>query len=370
MTAGHRWWTVGVVVVLLIASPVLLRAVPVGDEDLSARALLTRMQDSRDIAFSGYAESTGTMALPDDQALSSLSALLGGTNRLRVWWRDRHTWRVAALRTTGETDLVHAGTRMVRWVYESKKVSLVPDVPVRLPDFADVLPNELVRHAFTGVEASELSRLPARRVAGRDALGVRLTPPDEQAGIDRVDVYADRSSGVPLQVRIFARGSNRPALTSTYLDFSLGEPAAKVLSFRPPHDAHVRYDDVVDLAAAADRFAARIPPATLAGLPGRRPGGSAAGGSVGVYGRGPTVLLAVPLWSRSADRVRADLHGRPGVLVTHGRILLEAAPLRLMLTAPEPNGTSWLLAGTVTGQALNDAADQLSDHPPALAGLP
>jgi hypothetical protein len=215
---------------------------------------------------------------------------------------------------------------------------------------------------LAGARPAELSRLPSARVAARDALGLRLTPADRQAGIGRVDVWADARTGLPLSVRLYARGSSTPALTSRFLDLHLGRPTSRDVRFTAPDDAEVRFDSVVDLAAAADRFAARIPPATLAGLPARAP----AHGSVGVYGRGPTVLIAVPLWSRTAERVRDDLRGRPGVLTLRQGILLGAAPLRMLLAKPEPNGGSWLLAGTVTRKALVDAADQLSRTRPGL----
>jgi hypothetical protein len=369
MTAARRWWTVGVVVVLLIATPVLVRALPVADEDVSAATLLRQVQDSSREPFAGYVESTGTVSLPENEELSSLGDLLGETNRMRVWWGDPDTWRVASLRTTGETDLVHDGEQMVRWVYESKRATLMPDVPVRLPNAADLLPSRLARLVLAGATESELSRLPARRVAGRTAPGLRLTPRDEQAGVGRVDVYVDRDTGVPLQVEMSAAGSRSPSLSSRFLDFTPGPPSAEVLSFDPPPDAQRRYDDVVDLAAAADRFASREPPPTLAGLPDRRSRLSL-GGSVGVYGRGPTVLLAIPLWSRSADQVRRDLRTRPRVQTVDQGILIEAAPLRLLLAEPEPNGTSWLLAGTVTSGTLTGAAEELADDRPALSGPP
>ena len=82
-----------------------------------ATALLHRIEGSRHTSFSGYVESGGTVGLPANDALSGLSSLLGATNHVRVWWRDPTTWRVATLRTTGETDLVHSGDRMLRWVY-------------------------------------------------------------------------------------------------------------------------------------------------------------------------------------------------------------------------------------------------------------
>ena len=366
MTAARRWVLVGCAVLLLVAAPFVVRALPAHDESLSAAALLHRIQDSRGVAFSGYVESGGSVGLPADEDLSGLSKLLGSTSKVRVWWRDPGTWRVATLRTTGETDLVHAGHRMLRWVYESKNVTLVPDVGVRLPLTTDLMPNELARRVLAGARDRELSRLPARRVAGRDALGLRLTPADPQASIGRVDVWADRDTGLPLEVRMFTRGARTAAVSSRFLDLTVGEPSASALDFSPPHDARVRTDDVVDLADAVNRFAARIPPDSLAGLPSRGPTAPADQGSVGVYGRGPTVLLALPLWHRTAERVRADLGRAPGTRQTDVGVLVAAPPMRLLLANPEPNDFSWLLAGTVTRKALVDAATQLAEKRPGL----
>ncbi len=366
MTPARRWWLVGVGVLLLVASPALVRALPVSDDEIPAQALLHRVRDSRDQPFSGYAETVGNVALPKNDALSSLTGLLGKTSKVRVWWGDSRRWRVATLRATGETDLVHRGDRMVRWVYESKSAAVVPDVPVRLPITTDLLPHELARRALSGAHPGELTRLPARRVAGRDAPGLRLTPADPQAAVRRVDVYADRATGVPLQVEVFAVGERTPSIVSRYVDFSAGPPPPSTLRFVPPADARRSFDGFVDLAAAVNRFAARVPPRTLAGL--RQRGSSQ--GSVGVYGRGPTALLAVPLWSRSGDRVRADLEKRPGVRTVDQGLILGAAPVHLLLADPEPNGTSWLLAGTVTEQALFRAADELDRTRPSLRGQP
>jgi hypothetical protein len=314
------------------------------------------------VPFSGYTESAGHVALPANDALSGLSTLLGTTSRVRVWWRSPTVWRTATVRTTGETDLFHRGGRTVRWVYESKNATRYPDVRVRLPTANDLLPNELARRVLAGARPDELGRIGARRVAGRDALGLRLTPADEQAAVRRVDVWVDRASGVPLQVDVVARGSGTPVLTSRFLDFSLGRPARSDVAFVPPHDARLHDESVVDIASAADRFASRVPPASLAGLPAH----GRALGSVGVYGRGPTVLIAIPLWQRTAERVRESLGRQPGALSLDQGLLIGAAPLRLLLAEPEHNDTSWLLAGTVTQQALVDAADQLSRHRPAL----
>jgi hypothetical protein len=366
MRPAHRWGIVGVLVLLLAATPVLVRALPVADADVSAVGLLHRVQDSRDASFHGYAETVGNVALPRNDTLSSVTKLFGETSHVRVWWQDPQHWRVATLRPTGETDLVHRGDRMVRWTYESRSAATVPDVHVRLPITTDLLPHELARRSLAGARGSELSRLPARRVAGRTALGLRLTPADAQSAVRHVDVYADRSTGVPLRVDVFAKGQRTAAVTSRFVDFSPGRPAPSLLRFTAPADAHRSFDGFVDIASAVDRFASRVPPETLAGLPTR----DRLHGSVGVYGRGPTALLALPLWSRSGDRVRADLESRPGVRTVDQGLLLGATPVHLLLADPEPNGTSWLLAGTVTPQALEDAADELAAHRPSLQGQP
>ncbi len=353
-------------VLLLVAAPLVVRALPARDADVAAASLLERVQQSRDASWSGLTESVGTVGLPANDALSGLTNLVGGTNRVRVWWQDPARWRTATLRTTGETDLVHTADRTVRWVYESKRATLIPDVPVRLPNTHDLLPPALAYRVLAGARPGELSRIPARRVAGRDALGLRLRPADGQASISRVDLWADRGTGVPLRVEMYGRGVAGAALTTSFLDYTPGRPDPADLRFTPPHDARLVYDDVVDLAAAADRFAPRVPPPTLAGLPAR----TRLLGAVGVYGRGPTVLLAIPLWSRTADRVRADLRDRPGVAVLPQGTLVDAAPLRLLLGGAEPNGTGWLLAGTVTRAALVAAAEELVADRPDLRGRP
>ena len=53
MTAARRWWCVGLGVLVLLATPMLVRALPVSDESVPAAALLQRIEESRDVAFSG-----------------------------------------------------------------------------------------------------------------------------------------------------------------------------------------------------------------------------------------------------------------------------------------------------------------------------
>ncbi len=347
----------GVGVLLLLAVPLLVDARPVPSNDITATALLQRIEDSEDVSFTGYAQSVGQVSLPSEESLSSVAGLLGDTTSVRVWWDGPDRWRTATLRPTGETGHWHRDGRTVRWVYESKRATLSPDVPVRLPISVDVLPHLLASRVLDGATPQELTRIGSDRVAGRAADGLRLVPSDPQASIARADVWADAETGVPLRVELVSSLDDAVALRSSMLDVSFEAPSQEVLSFEPPPDATLVYDDTVDIAAAADRYAERTVPDVLAGLPLRVDGVR----SVGVYGRGPTVLLAVPLRDSDAERFREQISGRIGAECLRRGWLVGTGPLQLLVTPPALEG-SWLVTGTVTRDAALDAAAELGDR--------
>jgi outer membrane lipoprotein-sorting protein len=354
MSRAGRWSWVGSGVLLLVAVPLLLHARPAPASEISASALLARIEQSDVVPFSGYAQSVGRVSLPSEEALSSVAKLLGGTSSVRVWWAGPGEWRTATLRPTGETGHWHHDGRLVRWVYESKRVTVSPDVPVRLPISVDVLPNVLAGRILEDARPEELSRIGSARIAGRTAYGLRLTPADAQSSIGHADVWADSATGVPLRVELTASEDGSVALSSSMLEVSFEPPADEVLRFMSPPDAEVSFDDTVDLAAAADRYAERDIPATLAGLPARAAGVR----SVGVYGRGPTLLLALPLRDSDAEQFRDELSKRPGAECLEEGWVVGTGPLQLLVTSPSEGG-SWLVAGTVTRDAATDAASEL-----------
>lgn len=353
-------------VALLVATPFVVRAWPVPESELTAPELASAIRASDDQPYQGLVRSRGGVELPTDDSLEGAAKLLGRDGTLRVWWSGSDAWRLATLRTTGETDLLHQAGMNLRWVYESKNVTLYPDTPIRLPTSADVLPPVLAERVLQGARPDEVERLPTERIAGRAAAGLRLTPADEQSSVGRVDIWADVETGLPLRVELY--GDTGPAaLSTTFADLSLGEPDDEVFAFEPPEDSRVRYEDVIDAAAAADSYADRIVPENLAGLEPR----ARTFGSVGLYGRGPTVLLALPLRHDDAHDLREELATRPGSACLDAGQTVATGPLNLMVTDPSDN--PWLLAGTVNRTALVDAARDLravalpvpEDAPPA-----
>lgn len=358
MTSTTRWAVVTALVILVVTAPLGWRARPVSDVRLGADVLLTRVMASRDHAYSGYVESEGSLQLPATPRLSEVDALLSGITRMRVWWRSVDDWRVDRLLVSGETDLVHHGLRTSEWSYEGDRVRLSDDPPVRLPRTSDLLPPALAGMLFSGTSAGrgdQLSRLDPRRVAGRDALGVRLSPGSPLSSIDHADLWTDRETFVPLRVEVYAAPTGGPSFVSQFLDFQPSTPDVGTTRFVPPPGAHVSYDGVVDIADATNRYAPVVPPPALAGLP-RSPGST---GAVGIYGSGATRMVAVPMRGQDAAALRLQLQRTPGSRAVAEGTVASAGPIGVLVTG-EGAQAGWLLSGTVTAAALEIGAVDLS----------
>jgi hypothetical protein len=356
MFTGARWAVVSTVALVLAAAPLAPKVVPAHDTSITASKLYARIMASDDLGWSGEVRSLGSVQVPlTGSTFGGVSRLLGEQTELRVWWRGSDDWRIDRLRTTGESDLVRDGGLTVRWNYEDNKVSFTPYSPIRLPDDVDVVPVSLADRLLAGAHARELSRLPAQRVAGHNAPGLRLVPSDKRSTITRVDVWADESSGLPLAVKVYG-AARTPVLSTELTSFDPGKPTAAKVDFRLSHSLDFSRGVALDAAAGANAFAPFVPPASVAGLP--RRGKAEDFGAVGVYGRGPTAVLAVPLRESVARGLRAQLRSSATSRDTGPGVAMEVGPLSVLLE--RVRNANFLLAGTVTPETLVKAADDLA----------
>ena len=359
MTGRGRWTAAAVVAALAIVAPLAPGFIPARASDVSATALLQSIEDSRSTSWSGDVTTQGTLQIPDTDSFAGVAELLGEQKDVRVWWRDPESWRVDRVRQTGETGLIREGDQVTSWVFESARATVSPYSPVRLPDVSDLLPNQLADRLLAGASDDELTRLPARRIAGRDAPGLRLTPGDDQSTIGRVDVWADADTGLPLQVEVTGVGADQPVLRSEVDRLDLGDPDPDTTTFTAPADAEVRTRDAVDLAAGANVFAPFVLPDVVAGL--ERRGDTDDLGAVGIYGRGPTALVAIPLRRDAQARAREQFSAAASAEQTDAGTSLSIGPLSILLTSGERGRGTFLLAGTVTPETLTAAADELAE---------
>lgn len=352
-----RWSVVLVGVAVLVSLPAVVAALPVHARPVPAAALLRDIARSSQVGYSGDAESVGGLALPVTTAFSDLTDLFGGRTRLRVWWRGTDEWRADSLTASGETDVHRDQSGTWTWNYERNTATRADEPSVRLPRAADVDPAQLGRRLLSEARPAEVRSLPARRVAGRPAAGLRLVPADPRSTIGRVDVWADPTTGLPVDVAVYGRGGGRPLLATSYLSLSTVRPAARTVAFSPPPGARTRFEQVTDLADAANRFAPFHPAQALAGYPLRQR--VASQGAVGTYGRGVTVLSAIPLPGRVSGPLRRQLAGVPGLTSVAQGSVLTVGPLGMLLTTAGDRGRSWLVVGTVTTATLQQAAGEL-----------
>lgn len=361
-----RWALVAALISVLIALPSVVAAWRTQPDTVSAAELLRKIQNSTNVGYSGYAQSTGGLALPVTTQFTDLVDLVGGTTQMRTWRRSSTDWRVDVVSAVGERDVIRDPDGTWAWDYQAATAVRTEmegrPAAVRLPVAGDVLPTELGHRLLSQATPAEVSRLPVARIAGRDAPGLRLRPAQPQTSIDHVDVWADPTTGLPVRVAIYGAGSATPALMTSFLDLSTTTPAAHTIAFHPPPGTSIRFQkgpQQADIVSAVDRFSRARPPTTLAGLA-RSPGFPALG-AVGVYGRGVTELVAVPLPDRIAGSLRSQLaHTRTAITAPDGSVSVAAGPLGLLLTTPQGAGRSWLLGGTVTMPTLLTAAADLT----------
>jgi hypothetical protein len=357
--AARRWAAVGVLIGVLLALPAVLRVLPVSDAVVSAGDLRTRVLATESLAFSGYAVSAGNLALPVTDQLSSVADLFSNRTSMRVWWRGPTDNRVDVVTPAGETD-THGGPGGTwTWQYETATATRNAANPLELPAPPDILPSSLGRRLLSEADGGELSRLGARRVAGRDTLGLRLVPAAAAASVRRVDVWVDRVSGLPLQVELFEKGAAKPALDTRFLDLDLAVPDASVTAFTPPPGAVVREGREAEVVLEAGRRIRPVQlPAELAGLPRRALEGVPSG--IGLYGSGVTLLAVAPVPGRLASGLRDALSSSPDAVVDELGTRVAAGPVAVMIVEPPGRGP-YLLTGTVTLDALAGAARQLPD---------
>lgn len=357
--ASGRWALVAAGTALLCGLPALIGAWPVPAAGLSAAQLRTRILASAAVPYQGYAESSARLGLPTLPDVGDVTSLLDGTTDQYAWYRSASQWRADVLTTAGENDTYQAGALgTFEWSYSSSTLTeIVGSQPVRLPRAADLLPpalaQRLVSYAGPG---TRLSVVPAQRVAGVDAAGLRLTPAGQTSIISSVEVWADPRTGLPVQVEVFGRALAAPVLVSRFLDVSLSRPAASTVqpSLGPAGFASVSEPDVRRILRG---FGPPLP-ASLGGE--SRVAGPPGLPGIAAYGSGFSRFAVIPVPGRDGASVLAAATAAVGT-VQLGSVpaAVMETPLLTVVVAQPAGAPVYLLTGTVTAAVLERAVAQL-----------
>jgi hypothetical protein len=359
--ARRRWLVVAAAVAALLAAPAVVAALPTGAPAVDLTRLVARMRASAGQPFEGYAVSSGTAGLPALPQLSDVADLLDGDSRLRIWYASPWRWRVDVIDTGSERDTYQVVDAQLTWDYGRSTLTALEGPPlVRLPRGADLVPPDLARRLLAGTAADRLSALPAKRIAGIAAAGVRVTPASRYTTVGHVDLWADPATGLPLEVSVTGRRATEPVLVTRFMDVALHMPNDDVLT--PPGVREGIGYTVVDSTDVVQDLSRRLAvplPDNLAGQPRARTDL----GGVATYGSGLAQFVVVPVprdLGYDAER-RALRGGGKRYDFPDGDGVLIATPLVSVLAMDShPVRRTYLLAGLVDPSLLRQAGAELS----------
>lgn len=343
-------------VAVLLAAPYAAGRLPTDAVGSAPAQLLARVMESGSVPHVGYAESSARIGLPSVPQIGEVLDLLGQTTRLRVWWQTQRSWRVDAIGIAGERDTYRDAAGITLWDSGERRATRQEgESSVRLARPSDLLPTELGRRLAASADPSELAPLPARRVAGIDAAGLRIAPGSATTTIGRIDMWVDPGTGLPLRVEVTERGASYAAVSSGFLEFSPAGPADDLVAFRPAADQALDFVDAPDVAAFVGTFSSLVLPENAAGTPRR----SSVGESGGTYGEGYDAVAALVLPGRLLRRAR---RGLAQAIVPLQRPYGEVTPIRapllngLLVVPPGELGYGVMLAGAVSTEELERVA--------------
>jgi hypothetical protein len=361
---GWRWIAVLAGVAVLCCLPVLAGALPARVPPLTASQLENRILGSQRLPFSGYAESDATFRLPPLPAFSSVTPLLDGVTRMRVWQASPDHWRVDTLSDAGEDDTYQVLDDTYIWDSGGQLITRIDGAQaIRLPRAADLVPSALaIRLISEAGPGARLSSLPPRRVAGQSAAGLSISPASQRSTIARADIWASPGTGLPLLVQVFGHGSAQPALETQFLQAGPWTPDGGVLTPQRGPGTGFTTTTPSDLAGVLKNLDNEALPGSLAGLArGRSPVPQ-----IGVYGGGLTAFAVLTFRRDTGYQLLDDaVQAGAAPLTFHdGRGAVASAPLvNLVLVHSHVSHETYLLVGLVSRAALEQAAAVLAAKP-------
>jgi len=255
-------WLVPLAVTATVAGGVAVGSAQAGNTpDLPSRTpqqVLAAVAGSSVTALSGTVVTRADVGLPSVDGLTGarppastdaaglLTRLLSGQNTLRVWADGPTRQRAQLLDPFSELDVVRNGTQV--WTYASRgnlvQHATVPAHPATADRTASPLaaltPAQLADRAIAQADPTTAVTLGAPAlVAGRSTYALTLTPRTTATLVGRVVVAVDAERGVPLQVKVFARGHDTPSVETGFTSVDFATPSADRFSFTPPKGATV-----------------------------------------------------------------------------------------------------------------------------------
>ncbi len=348
-------------VAVLCCLPALASALPASVPATTPRQLENLILGSQRLSFSGYAESDAAFGLPPLPAFASVTPLLDGVTRMRVWQASPDRWRVDTLSDAGENDTYQAGDNTFVWDSgEELLTGIYGTEDIRLPRAADLVPSALgIRLISWAGPGAKLSLLPPRRVAGQSAAGLAISPASPRSTIAQADIWAAPGTGLPLLVEVFGHGAAQPALETQFLQAGPWTPQSDVLTPQLGPGTGFTTTTPGNFAGVLKNLADEALPGRLAGFPRVR----SPVPQIGVYGSGLAAFAVLTFTPGTGGQLLGDAltAGATQLTFAGGTGAVASAPLiNLVLVQPYGAPDTILLVGLVSQATLEEAAASLA----------
>lgn len=278
MNRSSLRWIPAVAVPAVIAAGVLVGSIPARAGDplpVKTPAEVIALLGSRTAhTFSGTLEQSSELGLPELPApgpasgpasggAASAVEFLTGSHTARLFMDGKDKARLQVVDRFAERDIIRRGNDV--WFYSSKDNTAAhlalpahasdlplmdpglqpPDIssPDPAPDGRPVprTPEELAGKFLAAADSSTAVTVgPDLEVAGRPAYNLVLEPRAEGTLVGKVAIAVDGENGMPLSVKVTARGAGEPAFSAGFTSLSLAAPDDALFSFVPPPGSTVK----------------------------------------------------------------------------------------------------------------------------------
>jgi outer membrane lipoprotein-sorting protein len=258
MIMARTWlkWTPAVVAVLAVTGAAV--GVPLAANasvDLPATTpaqVLALIASSKVTALSGTIDQTSDLGLPSlptsgagsNSSATSTLELLTGSHTVRIYVDGAKKERLQVMDQLAERDVIRSGSNL--WLYNSKGNTVehatiagkTHGVPQRKA--STLTPIQLAKKLIGQLKPTSKVTLGDNvEVAGRTAYTVVLRPRATGTLLRSVTIAVDSSTGLPLRVRLNARGQSAPAVSVGFSSLTLDKPDASLFAFTPPANSKI-----------------------------------------------------------------------------------------------------------------------------------
>jgi outer membrane lipoprotein-sorting protein len=215
---------------------------------LTPAELLAKVHDASVTTLSGDIRLSTRLGLPDLGSLGvqggTLLDLLSGDHVAHVWIDGPERVRVAVDRPQAESDWIRNGTDLWSWDSSTQRVTHSTLADPTEPGAPDGVPGPdpatVAAELLAAIDpTTAVSVQTPGYVAGRPVYELVVAPRSDKSTIGDGVISVDAATGLPLAVRIDARGATSPAFQVEFTSLSFDKPDDARFAFTPPPGATV-----------------------------------------------------------------------------------------------------------------------------------